>query len=589
MVERRTSLWGNLFLCSILLSGVALTAQLAHAQKIVGPFSPVPASGQPEIIPGQIVVRFRADASQQAIDNLQAAAGTRTVKRHSHSRLHRLGFPPNVPVDRILDVYRRHPLVEEVGPNFIVRASFVPNDTHYSLQWHMKNTTGGMWAEGAWDLSTKKGQGVVVAVIDSGVAYENFPPFTRAADLQFKTFVHPWDFFNNDGHANDDNGHGTHVTGTIAQDTNSNPPYGVAGVAYNSTIMPLKVLNYDGSGAEDDLVEALHYAIDHGARVVNLSLGIAGSGAPDPVSGLPCTEFVGLNAALDRAYDDNVIVVAAAGNESATTVSCPAAYPKVIAVGATRYDGQIAPYSNSGNALVISAPGGDPNVDQNADGWSDGVLQETFCYDAFTLFVYYELFGFNLYGEFCDVWYSGTSMASPHVAGTVALLLGEKAELTSAQVRDYLVSTARDRGAAGWDPIYGAGVLDARAALAKLNPSPPPPPLALLHIGDLDGSSTRTKTTWRARVTVAVHKADHTAIGGVVVTGSWSNGASGTASCTTGSNGTCTLQSSSLPRTTLSATFAVTGAVLSGYTYENGSNHDIDFGTNGTTITVNRP
>ncbi|MGE0824069.1 MAG: S8 family serine peptidase [Candidatus Binatia bacterium] len=465
MIIQRISSWSSFFFLLSFLSGIGPAVFPLYAQQIVGPLSQ-PTSGPPEIIPNQIVVRFRAGVPQQAIDNLHAALGTRSLKVHRLSGLHRLSLPAGANVEKILAAYRNNPLVEEAGPNFVVRAFFVPNDTNYSYQWHMKNTTGGIWAEKAWDLSTTKGQGVTVAVIDTGVAFENFAPFVRAPDLQHKTFVAPWNFLDNNAHPNDDNGHGSHVTGTIAQDTGYSPPYGVAGVAYNSSIMPLKVLGYDGSGADDDLVEAIYYAANHGADVINMSLGFS--------DGVPCSDIVGLPAALDYAHDvKKVVIVAAAGNEASTTVSCPASYDKVIAVAATRYDGLIAPYSNRGKVDIV-APGGDPNVDQNGDGYSDGVLQETFCYDSFTLWLYYNWLGISFYDQFCDVWYSGTSMASPHVAGAAALLLGEDPSLEPPDVRDYLTSTARDRGAVGKDTVYGWGVLDVGAALAALNGGAPP-------------------------------------------------------------------------------------------------------------------
>jgi len=465
----------------LLICGNSPIARLVHAQQIIDPPPGIIPSGQAKVIPNQILVRFRKGASENVIQSLRAAHGARTLKTHPRSGLHRLEFPPGADLNQILAAYRRHPLIEEAGFNLTVHAFDVPNDPNYAFQWHLHNTTGGMWAEEAWDLSAAKGQGIVVAVIDTGVAYANVSPFTPAPDLKKKSFVAPWDFFNNDPYPNDDNGHGTHVAGTIAQDTATPPPYGVAGVAYNSSLMPLKVLNYDGSGAADDLIEAIAYAVDNGADVINMSLGFPNSGSPD-ANGQVCTEIVGLNAALQHAHDQGVVVVAASGNDGSVVVSCPAAYPTVIAVGATRFDGQVTFYSNKGSALDMTAPGGDPNVDQNNDGYSDGVLQETFCYDAGTLWLYYNLFGLNLYGEFCDVFYAGTSMATPHVAGTAALLLSENLALSPDQARCYLESTARDQGSSGWDSSYGWGVLDARAAVELLltqglcTPPPPPPP-----------------------------------------------------------------------------------------------------------------
>ena len=346
-----------------------------------------------------------------------------------------------------------------------------PNDTNYLYQWHMHNTDGGMWADLAWNLAPNRGANVTVAVIDSGVAFEDYSTslsgypqaFKRATDLAGTEFVAPWDFNQNDAHPNDDNGHGTHVAGTIAQNTNN--AYGVAGVAYNARIMPIKVLDYTGNGFDDDIVEGIYHAVANGADVINMSIGFPGSGGGD----VPCSEIAGLNAALDFAHAQGVVLVAAAGNDGGI-VSCPAANPNVIAVGAAGYDGLATWYSNNGTALDISAPGGDPLVDLSGDGYVDGVLQETFCYDASVLLL------LNLYGSFCDVYNAGTSMASPHVAGTAALLLGENPALTPDAVRGYLEGTARERGPAGWDPNYGWGALDSAGALASMLGVPKPVP-----------------------------------------------------------------------------------------------------------------
>src|SRR3990170_7310159 len=206
-----------------------------------------------------------------------------------------------------------------------------------------------------------------------------------------------------------------------------------------------------------------------------MSLGFPSTGAPD-ANGDVCTEIVGLNAALDYAYNNGVVVVAASGNDGGSTVLCPAAYPTVISVGATRFDGQVVFYSNHGTGLDIAAPGGDPTVDQSGDGYVDGVVQETFCYDASILLL------LNLYGSFCNVFNAGTSMASPHVAGTAALLLGEDPSLTPDHVRSYMESTARDGGPAGWDDGFGWGLLDAAGAVAALLGVPKPPPPVIVGL-----------------------------------------------------------------------------------------------------------
>jgi subtilisin family serine protease len=206
-----------------------------------------------------------------------------------------------------------------------------------------------------------------------------------------------------------------------------------------------------------------------------MSLGFQETGSPNG-SGEVCTEITGLNAALEYAYDHGVVVVAAAGNDGGNIVNCPAAYPTVIAVGAIRYDGQRTFYSNGGTALDIVAPGGDPNLDQNGDGYGDGILQVTYCNDPDTMALYWEVLGWNLYTEFCSVFYAGTSMATPHVTGAVALILSEEPNATPGQVRTYLQSTARDYGTPGWDASYGYGLLDASAAVLMAQGGTPPPP-----------------------------------------------------------------------------------------------------------------
>lgn len=434
------------------------------------------------VIENVILVRFQQNAAPQAVEALKNALGTETLKVQPLSGIHRLQLPPNANAAQVVAAFQSSPLVLEAGPARGVTLFEAPNDTNYAYQWHMHDTDAGIRVEPAWELAPAKGAGVVVAVIDTGVAFETytrtsgvpFPPwnFAPAPDLAGTSFVAPWNFVHDDEHPNDDHGHGTHVTGTIRQTTNNN--YGVVGVAYESTIMPIKVLAWDGAGQDDDLIEAIYYAVANGAQVINMSLGYVGTGLPD-ANGEVCTEVVGLNAALEHAFAAGVVMVAASGN-SGGQVNCPAAHATVIAVGATRFDRTVTYYSSYGPSLHVVAPGGDPNVDQNGDGFSDGVLQETYCWPGSFII----LLGGN-FNSFCNVFMSGTSMATPHVAGVVALLLGEDASLTPSQVADILADTARDLGPEGWDELSGWGLLDAGAALAALgggSSTPTPTPTA---------------------------------------------------------------------------------------------------------------
>lgn len=354
----------------------------------------------------------------------------------------------------LLRAMRERSDVVYAEPNYIATAFYVPNDTLYSYQWNFDNAqTGGVEAEEGWDI--QNGSGVTVAVIDTGVAYENYQQggwfwgrtnYYKAPDLNETTFVPGYDFVNDDSHPNDDEGHGTHVAGTIAGTTNNNS--GVAGLAYGAKIMPIKVLDGNGSGTYFDVAEGIRFAADNGAQVINLSLG-GSTGASY------------LEDALRYAYEKGVTIVAAAGNNGAGSVSYPAAYDDyVIAVGATRFDESRAPYSNYGSALDIVAPGGDTSVDQNADGYGDGVLQQTFS---------------GSYNNFNYYFYQGTSMATPHVAAAAALVISNGAQ-TPNEVREMLQSTADDLGNAGRDDVYGHGLLNLAKALGANTPAPEPEP-----------------------------------------------------------------------------------------------------------------
>lgn len=306
-----------------------------------------------------------------------------------------------------------------------------PNDPQYKYQWHLNQI--GM--PRAWKLAD--GTGVIVAVLDTGVAYEDYKNFHVLPDLKGITFVEPYNFVANNTHADDDHGHGSHVTGTIAQVTHNG--IGVAGIARNVRIMPLKVLSGSGSGSVGGIADAIRYAADHGAKVINMSLGGA---FPSAV----------LKKAVAYAHGKGVTVVCAAGNESRGRVGYPAAYPGAIAVSATQFDESITFYSNYGKDIDIAAPGGNTRVDQNGDGKPDGVLQNTITLGDPTTDDYYA--------------YMGTSMASPHVAGVAALVVGEG--VTDPDRVERILKDSARKPASGYSvEKYGAGILDAPAAVLK--------------------------------------------------------------------------------------------------------------------------
>ena len=334
-------------------------------------------------------------------------------------------------VDAALARVRGDADVEEAEPLVEVTAlAFTPNDPEFTKQWNLRM----IHMPEAWDLS--HGKGVTVAVIDTGVAYEDRDEFVQVPDLAGARFVEGYDFVNDTTHPNDENGHGTHVAGTIAQRTNNG--VGVAGVAFEARLMPLKVLDRSGIGNSADIADAIRWAVDHGAKVLNLSLGGPG------YSGV-------MERAVAYARSKGAVVVCAAGNSGQGQVSYPAAYAGAVAVGAVGPDGQLAPYSSFGEALDIVAPGGNTKL-----GPGNGILQATIDRADFRKPVLAE--------------YQGTSMATPHVAGVAALLFAAGAK-TPDEVEQALYGGARSEGA--WTPRAGHGRLDALGALNALGKTAP--------------------------------------------------------------------------------------------------------------------
>lgn len=303
-----------------------------------------------------------------------------------------------------------------------------PNDPFYAKQWNMEM----VHARDAWRYAT--GDGVIVAVIDTGVGYEGTKRGPTAPDLKLTAFVRGYDFVNDDHDAGDDHGHGTHCAGTVAQSTDNGR--GVIGLAHGARIMPLKVLSAGGWGTTVDIADAIRFAADNGAHVLSLSLGGGGHSKV-------------LADAVRYARDEGCLVVCAAGNGGRARVEYPAAYPGATAVSSVGPRGTLAFYSSHGEQTFIAAPGGD-----KSQGVESGVLQNTI--DARGRRSVY-------------AWWQGTSMATPHVSGAAALLYSCGVTDPDA-VEDILRATAARAGDAeqrGWSQKYGWGVLDAGAAVRR--------------------------------------------------------------------------------------------------------------------------
>ena len=331
---------------------------------------------------------------------------------------------------RLLQRLQREALVEYAHPNYQFQAAFVPNDPLYSQQWNLR----AIRMPEAWEIS--QGEGVTVAVVDTGV--------TRVPDLAQTEFVKGYDFVDDDEDPTDLNGHGTHVAGTLAQSTNN--ALGVAGVAFKAKIMPVRVLDANGFGSLSDVVEGIRYAVDHGATVINLSLGSRASARL-------------MEEAVAYAHSKGVTVVAAAGNENSSQVSYPARYPHVIAVSATGPDGTKAPYSNYGVGVDIAAPGGAKTPEHP----EYGILQQTI--------------NRRNPDEPVFAYFQGTSMAAPHVAGVAALIQAQgikDPDKVEAILKRSAAPVPSDK-----QNFYGAGLLDAARALARARGQQEENPLVL--------------------------------------------------------------------------------------------------------------
>ena len=438
-----------------------LLTAVAAACFVAGPTPAADAA----VAPGKIIVRYRAGATHAERVLVQRHTGTST-RGQLPGGTRELAIRDGDSVPATLAELRSHPTVQYAVPDYVAHAAeFIPNDPGkgsiaggwQQLQW---NFTGpnSVNAPLAWDearaAGTPGGRGVIVAVLDSGVAYENHGPFRRAPDLYGSRFVRGYDWVSRDTHPDDEESHGTHVTGTIAQKTNNG--FGVTGLAYGVKIMPLRVLDRDGNGNGSDIARAIRWATRHGADVINMSVEFNASETardiPDVISAIRYAEHKG------------VVLVAASGNEGIGKVAYPARATQVISVGATTATGCLADYSNAGRGLDVVAPGGgaDAPLDDNdydrqhcdATAPDRRIYQETLWGDI----RHFRLVGFE-----------GTSFASPHVSAIAALLIATKrlgSHPSPAAVRARIMATARDIGKPGYDAHYGAGLVDAAAALA---------------------------------------------------------------------------------------------------------------------------
>jgi serine protease len=433
---------------SAAIAALAVAVPAAQARTAVAPAR--------DFVPRQLLVKFEGQRSGQAV-RLAPGAGVR----------------------RTAAALRRNPRVVYAEPNYIAAASataapFDPNDSGVLAgaseasvspgawaykQWNflapepsgggLPISPGGIDAVGAWRNLIEAGRpgatGIVVAVLDSGVAYRSFGTrFRRSPDFGPGQFVPGYDFVGRDRFPLDESGHGTHVAGTIAEKTDNG--LGVTGLAYRAKLMPVRVLDRDGFGNAFDIVKGIRFAIAHRAQVINMSFNFD-CGKRTPL----------VNEALRDAYEHGVVTVAAAGNlGSEACVAAPATGPRVIGVGGSTEGACLGDYSLAGEAIDLLAPGGGIPQDRCPSVAARPIYQVTLRPGATRYFA-------------IPANYVGTSMAAAHVSGVAAMVLASRAlnprlrgKALVAAVTKRLRHTARDLGFPATQ--QGAGLIDAARA-----------------------------------------------------------------------------------------------------------------------------
>jgi serine protease len=455
----------NLALSRTRLAGLlALALSLAAA-------APAAASSAPAATADEVVVRYAPGTSAAERLRARKAAGVRLV-RHigGDAWLVRTGATG---ADAAMRRLETRTTVDTATPNYRARiAAFAPNDSGIAAagtpggwsaqQWDLVGPFG-INVPGAWELTVAGGvpggRRVRVAIVDTGVAYANRGRLRRSPDLSSGRLLRGYDFVADDRYPNDANGHGTFVASTIAASANNG--YGMVGIAYAADIIPVRVLDASGGAGSARIAEGIRYAVDRGAQVINASIELFDPNAFPPRA-LSITTAPEIRDAIRYAHRHRVTVVAAAGNLSQADVPSRRLAGSIIYVGGTTEHGCLGDYSNYGSGLDLVAPGGgedaaisgDPSCRADIPAGRN-ILQVTFRRSSPGRFV-------------VPTDYRGTSMAAPHVTGVVALMLGAGTigtRPTPEAVQARLMATARDLGQPGPDRYYGAGLVDATAAI----------------------------------------------------------------------------------------------------------------------------
>ena len=446
----------NAFSRARIVSGLALPSLLIAT--LAFGFAPRANAQNLEVVPDEILVGVSAASDNAAMPRQLGAVGT-VVGHSSNLHAHRIKLQKGASLDAALAAARRQPGVLFAEPNHIHHACATPNDPSFSSQWAPQKVQADL----AWGIWTSASQ-VVIAIVDTGID-NTHPDLTNKIYRDSSGIVGYDSFLAKRADAKDDHGHGTHCAGIAAAQINNN--VGISGIAgWNGQtgttdtsvkLMPIKVLDSSGSGTDSSVADGVTWAADHGAQVISLSLGSGGTSTV-------------LSNAIAYAWGKGCVITAAAGNSGSSSKFYPAAYANVISVAATDSSDTLASFSNYGSWVSVAAPG-------------SGI------YSTLPTYAAGGNFGTN-YGTL-----SGTSMATPHVAGEAALILSMNPSLTNAQVSSYITSNVD-----GYNPYSGrtiaagAGRINVFMALKAANGITTAPSTAAFV-----GTDATTQGSWKGK------------------------------------------------------------------------------------------
>ncbi len=387
--------------------------------------------GEKKYADDHILVKFKEKARiQQAMDSIESM-GLRAIKKLEKLDVYVMSIPEGSQPEEICNALNSHPDILYAEPDYIAYACVKPNDYYFTYQYYLLNEgqnycpplnkIGKAGADikvtDAWERE-KGSSNIIIAIVDTGV-------YLQHEDLKGK-IVGGYDFVNNDADPSDDHWHGTHVAGIAAAETNNG--IGVAGVCWNAKIMPIKVLDSTGSGYYSWIADGIEWAVDRGAKVINLSLG----GEP--------SSFV-LEEAVNYAFSKGALCVAATGNDRDKRVLYPAAYKNCLAVGATNDRDLESGWHSKGPEVDVSAPG-------------------EYIFSTFN--PTYQNYNANY------AWASGTSMATPIVSGLAALIFSKNPFISPKDLMNLIKYTSDDVNSStfkGVDEFIGYGRVNAKTAI----------------------------------------------------------------------------------------------------------------------------